>query len=174
MGQPLTAGNLLELVVFSLDGQRYALSPSVVDRVIRMVEITPFPDGPDCVMGLINLHGSLIPALALRRLFHLPSREPELTDHLIIAHYRGFRAALAVDEVSGVVVCSGRDVSDPDEILPGSRSVKGLAKLDGDIVFIYDLEIFLPLVRQELENRGEAQAIPDREEIGENQEKGHA
>jgi len=75
----------LQLIVFTLDAQRYALHLSAVERAIRMVEITPLPKAPEIVIGVVNIHGAVIPVLNIRKRFRLPEREPDLGDQLIVA-----------------------------------------------------------------------------------------
>jgi purine-binding chemotaxis protein CheW len=45
------------LVVFTLDDQRYALDLDSVQRSIRVVAITPLPEAPAIVLGIIDLGG---------------------------------------------------------------------------------------------------------------------
>ena len=47
----------VQLVAFMLDEQRYGLRLSVVERVVRTVEVISLPSAPDIVMGVINLAG---------------------------------------------------------------------------------------------------------------------
>src|SRR5581483_884088 len=74
------------LVVFTLANEKWALPASVVQRAVRAVEITPCPDAPDVVLGVINVHGRIIPVFDLRRRFGLPLRELSIDDHIIIAN----------------------------------------------------------------------------------------
>ena len=55
------------LVVFSLDDQRYALPLARVHRCIRVVAITPLPEAPAIVLGIIDLGGAVIPVINIRR-----------------------------------------------------------------------------------------------------------
>jgi purine-binding chemotaxis protein CheW len=52
---------LIRLVNFNLDDQKYALFLSAVIRIIRVVEITSLPKAPEIVLGVINMHGLIIP-----------------------------------------------------------------------------------------------------------------
>lgn len=45
------------LIVFVLDSQHYALPLLAVDRVVRMVAITPLPNAPDIILGVVNFQG---------------------------------------------------------------------------------------------------------------------
>ena len=65
---------LRKLVTFSLDDRKFALYVSVVQRIVRVVEVTALPKGPEIVVGIINLQGQVIPVFDIRMRFHLPAR----------------------------------------------------------------------------------------------------
>lgn len=142
-----------QFVVFALDGQQYALDCIVVERVIRIVEITTAPDAPESMLGVINMQGQVIPVLDLRRLLRIPEKAPDLCDQLIIARASHFCIALPVDVVTGVIECHERNITVSDEIFPGIVSVKGVAKRNGSIIFIYDIDRFLALEGHEREDK---------------------
>ena len=75
---------LIRLVHFNFDDQKYALFLSAVVRIIRVVEITGLPKAPEIVLGVINMHGLIIPVFDIRKRFRLPQREIQL-DHQLIA-----------------------------------------------------------------------------------------
>jgi len=52
---------LITLVVFTLDNQKYALRLSAVEIIIRAVEFTPLPKAPKIVDGIVNFHRKIIP-----------------------------------------------------------------------------------------------------------------
>ncbi len=134
-----------ELIVFTLAGQRYALGLSAVVRVVQMVEITPLPNAPDSVLGVINLQGRIIPVFDLRGRFGLPARDPDLNDHLIVAKTSRRTVGLVVDEVLGIVERSIGEVVPSKDVLSGIAHVEGILKLEDGLVFIHDLEGFLSL-----------------------------
>ena len=136
---------LNQLVVFTLDEQRYALHLSVVERIVKVVEVTPLPKTPEIVLGVINLQGRIIPAVNIRKRFGLPGRDVNLSDQLIIANTSRRTVALVADSVSGVVEGSANEVIAGGKILPGMEYVEGVAKLEDGMVFIHDLDRFLSL-----------------------------
>jgi len=133
------------LVVFSLDGQRYALALTAVEKVVRAVEVTRLPKAPDIVLGIINVQGRVIPVINVRRRFRLPEREMALTDQIVIAHTARRPIALAVDEVAGVLEYPELESVAAQDILPGFEYVEGVVKLDDGLVLIHDLDRFLSL-----------------------------
>jgi len=142
-----------ELVVFTLDTQRYAVSLSAVQRVVRMVEITPLPHTPDVVLGVINAQGRVIPVVDIRRRFRLPIRQPCASDQLLLARTAKRTVGLVVDAVSEVVVPSGQEVIGGEAILAHLPYVSGVVKHPDGLILIHDLDACLSLE--------EEQALPE-------------
>lgn len=138
----------LQLIVFLLEGQRYALHLSVVERVLPMVAVSPLPKAPPLVLGAINLHGTAIPVVDIRRRLGLPPREYGLSAHLLVARANRRILGAPVDEVLGVREVASEAVASPDSVLPGIRHLTGIATLPDGLLFIHDLETFLSLDEQ--------------------------
>lgn len=134
-----------QLVVFTLDEQRYALHLSTVERIVRVVEVTPLPRAPAIVFGVINVQGQIVPLVNIRKRLRLTERETNLSDEVIIAHTSTRTVALLADAVSGLVECSPEEVIAAEKILPGLEYVEGIAKLEDGMILIHDLDKFLSL-----------------------------
>jgi purine-binding chemotaxis protein CheW len=138
-----------QLVVFILDEQRYALHLPVVERAIRIVELSPLPKAPEIVLGVINVQGRIVPVVNIRKRFCLPDRNIRLSDQLLIARASRRTVALAVDAVSGMVERPDREIIAAQEILPGIEYVEGVAKLEDGLILIHNLDAFLSLEEEQ-------------------------
>ena len=147
-------GPVLSLVVFGLTGQRYALPLHMVERVFLMAEVAPLPKAPAIALGVINLHGTIIPVLDIHRRFGFPPRGYGLAAHLLVARTSRLTLALPVDEVLGVREVAAEAAIPADTVLPGIGHVAGIVALAGGLLFIQDLEAFLSL--EEEQRLGEA------------------
>jgi len=136
---------LRKLVTFSLDDRKFALYVSAVQRIIRVVEVTSLPKAPEIVSGIINLQGQVIPVFDIRMRFHLPAREVQLNDQLIIATTMKRTVALLVDSVDDVIEIPEEKIIAAEQILPELEYVEGIVKTQGGMVLIHDLEKFLSL-----------------------------
>lgn len=136
---------MIRLVNFNLDDQKYALLLSSVIRIIRVVEITRLPEAPDIVLGVINMHGLIMPVFDIRKRFHLAQREMQLDDQLIIAHTSPRTVALLVDFVNDIIDISEEKIIAGENILPGLDYIEGVVKTEDGMVLIHDLEQFLSL-----------------------------
>jgi len=141
------------LVIFTLDDQRYALPLPAADRVVRMVAITPLPNAPDIVLGVVNFQGRVIPVVNVRRRFRLPDREIALTDQLVIAHTARRPVALVADAVLDVIACAAQSRIAAENILPNLEYVEGVVKLSDGLILIHDLDKFLSLEEEDALDR---------------------
>ena len=135
----------IQLVVFTLDSQRFALPLSAVERAIRIIEIVPLPKAPDIVIGVINLHGQIIPVVNIRKRFNLPEKEVNLNDRIVIAHSKKRLLGILVDNVAGVFEFPEHKIITADKIISGIEYVEGVVKLEDGIILIHDIDKFLSL-----------------------------
>lgn len=142
-----------QIVIFSLDEQRYGIPLGVVERVVRMVEITPLPAAPDFIHGVINVQGRILPVLDLRRRFGLPERPVELSDQLIIIRCTTSSFALMTDTACEVREFMEQMQTGASEILPDLQFLAGVAKLPDGLILLQDPEMLL--------SSGETKAIDE-------------
>ncbi|MBN1893878.1 purine-binding chemotaxis protein CheW [bacterium] len=158
-------------VIFEIHHQRFALPLNRVRRIARSVSITPLPNAPESVLGLINVQGSVIPVVDIRKKFNLSRPEIRLDDHLIIGSTSRRMLALMVDSVHDIFeIESSRIIQDPN-LSSGRGSVDGAIITDDNIILIQDLEKVLSAD----ENRALDHSMKDgagRPESEEKEEKG--
>jgi purine-binding chemotaxis protein CheW len=133
------------LVVFVLDGQRYGLHARAVEGVLPMVAVSPLPQAPEIAMGVINVHGRVVPVLDVRRRLGFPPRDYGLAARLLVAETPRRTVALPVDEVLGVREVADGAVVIPESVLEGIGHLEGLVALPDGLLFIHDLEAFLSI-----------------------------
>jgi purine-binding chemotaxis protein CheW len=133
----------MQLVLFTLDEQRYALDLASIERAVRVVDITPLPAAPSTVLGIVNVGGDVVPVYDLRQRFGLAEREIDLGDQLMIARTSRQKVALLVDSVSGILEVSEKEIASAKQILPEIEYVHGIVKLPDGLVLIHDLDQFL-------------------------------
>jgi purine-binding chemotaxis protein CheW len=136
---------LLRLVVFVIEGQRYALPLSAAERVLPMVAVSPLPKAPTIALGVINLHGQVIPVVDIRRRFNLPPHDYGLDAHLLVARTSRRTLAVPVDQVLGVTEVPPEHLTASEAVLPGIGHVTGIVTLVDGLLFLHDLDAFLSL-----------------------------
>jgi purine-binding chemotaxis protein CheW len=137
-------------VVFRLDERQFALNLHSVERVVRAVAVTSLPKAPEIVLGVINVHGQIIPVLDIRKLFRLPEKRINLNDQFILVKTRSRTIAILANEVSSVVERSEQEVITEKDMLPDIEHIEGAIKLeDGAIsmIIMQDFDKFFALER---------------------------
>lgn len=131
-----------QLIGFCLDGEDYAIAIRTIQEIILMKPITRLPRAPDSIEGLINLRGTVIPIVSLRKRFGLPAREFDDETRTIVVNSHGKTVGLIVDEVTQVMKVAA------DQIQPvpisvtaiARRYIAGLARLEDRLLIILDID----------------------------------
>ena len=130
-------------VVFSLDGCRYALALSAVERVVRAAYVTPLPSAPPIVLGALNIEGRVLPVFNIRRKFRLPERELRLEDQFLIARSTHRTVVLAIDFACGLLELPAGVPVDAATLIPDGGPIRGVIPLEDGLVLIHDLDLLL-------------------------------
>jgi purine-binding chemotaxis protein CheW len=137
-------------VVFKLDEHFFALPVGIVERIVRVVNITPVPGSPAHIFGVINVQGQPVPVFSIRKIFGLPAREMRLSDQLIFVRTLKHTVSFVADMVTGVVSRNGRKKVSSGQIFTGlEKIVEGLVFCDDGIILIYDPEKLFTLENME-------------------------
>src|SRR5262245_42563119 len=126
------------MVVFALEGQLCGLPLVSVERVEAMCAITRLPAAPSVVAGIINVHGSVVPVLALGGPLAQNARKYGVADQLLLVRTPTRSVAIAVDQVVGVHTLPLGGAANPDSVWSGIRRIAGIATFNGDLLYIYD------------------------------------
>ena len=136
------AGKYLTVV---LENEAYGIGVLKVREIIRMQKITPVPQMPAFVKGVINLRGRVIPVIDMRVKFGLKAEFAERTCIVVVQvklpTEQTVQMGLIVDSVEEVVTLTAPEIEPtPDfgakintEYLLGMAKVKGAVKTLLDI-----------------------------------------
>jgi purine-binding chemotaxis protein CheW len=93
-----------QFVIFRLGDQEYGLPIGAVDEIARPPDqISRLPKAPAFIDGVMNLRGSVVPIVDLRRRFELASKEPESARRILVLAVGGGKTGFMVDGVSEVM-----------------------------------------------------------------------
>lgn len=154
------------MIVFTLDELRFAVYLSAVERVVQAVEITPLPKAPKIVLGVINVKGQIVPVLDIRQRLHLPRRDMDINDQFILARASSRLVALVVDSVNELLAIEERELVAADQIPYGTEYIRGVVKLENNLVLICDLDQFLSLGNEQKLEKVMTEAAEKPPEIG--------
>src|SRR5271154_2763071 len=133
---------MIQLVGFRLDNEDYAIAITKIQEIILMKPITRIPQVPDFIEGLINLRGSVIPIVNLRKRFGLLSREVDDETRTIVVNIHDKTVGCIVDAVTQVMRINRDQIQPPPlSVLAVSHQyIAGLARLDDRLLIILDIE----------------------------------
>jgi len=138
-----SATETTSLLTFSIAEQQYGLPLEVVQRVFRAVEVTLVPDAPDFVMGVVSIHGRIVPVVSVRRRMGLRQEKVREKDRLVLVTVHGRDVLLLVDSIGGVIVPGSGDFVASREILPDTASMEGVARTGDSLVVVQNISEFL-------------------------------
>ncbi|MGZ3294371.1 MAG: chemotaxis protein CheW [Xanthobacteraceae bacterium] len=93
-----------QFVIFRLGDQEYGLPIGAVDEIARPPDqISRLPKAPAFIDGVMNLRGSVVPIVDLRRRFELASKEPGSARRILVLAVGGGKTGFMVDGVSEVM-----------------------------------------------------------------------
>lgn len=146
-----TDGDGSQFLTFMLAGEEYGVDILRVQEIKGWDNVTPIPNTPEYIRGVINLRGTIVPIIDLRRRFGLePVEYGPLTVVIVL---RVMKADGDNSRVMGVVVDAVSDVYNvgEDDIKPAPDFgsvvdvdfVHGLATLDESMVIVLDIDRLL-------------------------------
>jgi purine-binding chemotaxis protein CheW len=104
-----------QFLTFLLDDQEYGLEIFKIREIRGYAPITPIPNVPPHVRGVMNLRGTVLPVVDLRMKFHLPPVEYNKFTVIVIATVGEKIVGLLVDAVSDVLTVNRDAIRDaPD------------------------------------------------------------
>ncbi len=138
-------------LTFSLAEEEYGIGILKIKEIIGMMPITPVPQTPDHVKGVINLRGKVIPVVDLRLRFGMESIEYDERTCIIVVEITGqagtVQIGIVVDSVSEVLNIKGEDVEETPTF--GSKLntdyILGMAKMEGGVKILLDIDKVLSI-----------------------------
>jgi purine-binding chemotaxis protein CheW len=139
-----------QVVIFRLGDGRYAVEIAAVREIIRPQPITVVPLAPPFVVGVLNLRGSIVPVLDLRRRCGLAAAPQTRDSRVVVVQVEGVTVGLQVDSVSEVVSLSPDCIEPAPSLIDGGREqlLLGVARLDQHLVMLLDLGAAVTTVGQ--------------------------
>jgi purine-binding chemotaxis protein CheW len=143
-------------LTFVLGHEHYGLPVLKVREIIRLCEITPVPQMPDYIKGVLNLRGKIVPVADLRLKFRLASsKNTDLTCIIVVQiSLPGKSSAimgLIVDAVEEVVNIAAGDIEPTPDFGAALATdyILGIAKIKGAVKTLLDIDKVVAAVNLE-------------------------
>ena len=131
-----------QFLTFRLDGQEYGIAILKVQEIKGWDRMTPIPNSPPYVKGVLNLRGVIVPVFDLRLRFGLPETARDAFTVIIVVNIGGRLAGIVVDAVSDVInVSPEQQCATPEyEGQQNREFIKGLAQVEDKLLILLDID----------------------------------
>jgi purine-binding chemotaxis protein CheW len=128
-------------VLFELAGTAYALPSDAVLRMEMVEAVTPVPNAPPFVDGVVFSRGRVVPAVNLRRRFGFDKVPYDVRTRLIVAGHADRVVGLIVDSAREFVKIPADAIQPPPEAMGGTSGhyLAGIATIDDKVILIIDV-----------------------------------
>lgn len=132
-------------LIFTIGNEEYGIEIKHVIEIIGIQTVTPVPELPEYVKGVINLRGKIIPVMDVRRRFKKEDREYDDRTCIIVVEIRDLSIGLIIDRVSEVIKISDENISPPPQISRGfqHKYIQGIGKADNGVKLLLDCDRLL-------------------------------
>ena len=147
---------------FNIGNELFAINVQKVLEVLQKQTITPVPNAPNYITGIINFRGEVVPVFDTRIKFNLPSHNE--TDSYAIAvldlikNNEQMRIGATVDRVRDVITISNDDIKPvpPMSSTFSSDFLSGIVRLDDQFILLIDVDkVFTKSEMQKIEEVSE-------------------
>ncbi len=127
---------------FFLGDEEYGLEILTVQEIIGMMDITPVPQTPDYIQGVINLRGKVIPIVDLRTKFMMPGADRTSETCIIVVQANSIQTGIVVDKVSEVLDIAGNAIEDAPAFGSDVRTdyILGIGKSEDRVKLLLDID----------------------------------
>ena len=98
---------------FEVGGRVFAIDVTNVREVVRWQPVTPLPNAPQLIEGVIDLRGSVVPVVDLGRALGRAPVEPTVRARIVVTEVDGLVMGLAVDAAIDVLPVEMDRLEDP-------------------------------------------------------------
>ena len=136
-------------LTFSLDGEEYGIGILKIKEIIGVMPITSIPQAPEFVKGVVNLRGTVIPVIDLRKRFEMATVDVTDRTCIIVVEIKAegdtLQIGIVVDAVSEVININAEDIAGTPAF--GAKLdtayILGMAKMDAGVKILLDIDAVL-------------------------------
>ncbi|RED49698.1 chemotaxis protein CheW [Aestuariispira insulae] len=142
--QDLTTLDEEQLVTMTVDNQLFGIPILKVQDIVEPDQITPVPQAPGAIAGVLNLRGRIVTVIDLRECLGAPEAE-ETKQMSVTVEYKGDLYTLLVDSIGDVRSLPRKNFDKPPATLADNlRSLcSGIFQLEHDLLVVLDVERIL-------------------------------
>ncbi|TCS80967.1 chemotaxis protein CheW [Pectinatus cerevisiiphilus] len=153
MEQHEVSSNEVQIVAFKLKREEYGMSILNVEEIKRLTDITRVPFTPDFIKGVMNLRGSVLPVIDLKKRIGLPDAEYTDATRIIVVKLEEITVGMIVDAVTEVLTIDTDHITNSKQIAStesdmhseSNKFINGIGNLNNRLVILLNLSEILGL-----------------------------
>jgi purine-binding chemotaxis protein CheW len=139
-------------ILFELAGTTYGVRSRFVQQIEMIEHVTPVPNAPAAVEGVVLARGQVIPALNLRARFGFERIAFDLRARLVVVNTGGRTLGLIVDSAREFLRIAETAIEPPPEAITGlsGKYLEGVATIRERIILVLNLDEVIDVGEQQL------------------------
>ena len=131
-----------EFLAFTLGREEYCIDILKVQEIRGYETVTPIPNTPAFMKGVVNLRGLIVPIIDLRIKLQLETVTYDQFTVVIILSICGRIIGVVVDSVSDVIALAADEIKQAPQLGAAIKTdyINGLVTLDERMLIIIDIE----------------------------------
>lgn len=134
-----------QFLTFQLSDEQFGIDILRVQEIKGLTHLTPIPNVPDYIRGVMNLRGTVVPVVDLRNRFGMPVSAYNQFTVIIVVTVRAKVMGLVVDAVSDVLNVGDSELEELPELGGGidTSFITGMAKCSERLITLLDIDRLL-------------------------------
>ena len=131
-----------QYLTFRLDGLDYGIPIHQVQEIRGWTKVTPLPNSPRYIRGVLNLRGTIVPIIDLRLRFNLPEVPYDAITVIVVINVGPRLAGIVVDAVSDVIDLDPEQRRNAPEFegQANRQFVQGLTQVEDKLLVLIDVD----------------------------------
>jgi purine-binding chemotaxis protein CheW len=141
-------------ILFELAGTQYALRSRDIQQLEMLTQVTPVPNAPEFVDGVVSVRGHVIPAVNLRARFGFPRKAADLRSRLLVVKTSDREIGMVVDSAREFISIEPDSIQPPPEGVGGmsGKYLEGIAQVGDRLVLILDAQQIIDAPVEQLQS----------------------
>ncbi len=144
--QKTEAGERIQLIIFKLGKEEYAMNIDQIKEVVLTPKIAKVPQTADYIKGVANIRGNIIAIMDLEERFGLTSGDQSnevIANYTLVVESEEFKVGILVKEVPNTLTILTSEIDDSSDIIRYSaldeRCIQGIVKAQNRMIIMVNM-----------------------------------
>ena len=130
-----------QYIIFKLNDEKFAANINHIASITEYTSITPLPNGPAYVDGLLNLRGDIIPVVNLKKRFKMAEQKMN-EKRILIARKNNVQIGFLVDDASQSMTVEESKILPPPKIAIKRENdyISEVCIYNNELIIVVDLD----------------------------------